>query len=372
MREVSRQEVSIEDIARAASVSHSTVSRALQGSSLISVDVRERIQRIADQMGYTPNAVARSLQTRRTNTIGLVVTSIADPFFSDVVRGVEEVARAAKFSVFLSASYNESEQEKAIIDSFHQRRVDGILIASSRISSSYEAHLNRTKLPIVLVNSQVESQAQRLHWVAVDDAQGVYSIPTTLSQKTPALHWVTVDDAQGAQLAVGHLLQLGHRAIGYLGTESRPKSNRHRLEGYQGALAAAGIVASNTWIAIAPELDTSAEEDALIGRTLLPRLLDEGVTAVFCYNDMLAVGALLACHERGISVPRDISIVGFDDTTIAGYVTPPLTTVHQPKLQLGSLAAEMLLNLLNERPVENAILVPTLTLRASTAPLARC
>lgn len=347
MREVRRQEVSIEDIARTAGVSHSTVSRALQGSSLISVDVRERIQRIADQMGYTPNAVARSLQKRRTNTIGLVVTSIADPFFPDVVRGVEEVARTANFSVFLSASHNESEQEKAIIDSFHQRRVDGILIAASRISSGYEARLNRTRLPIVLVNSQVESQPQRLHWVAVDDYLG-------------------------AQLAVEHLLQLGHRAIGYLGTESRPKSNHHRLEGYRSMLAAAGIALSESWVAIAPDIDTSAEEDAIIGRILLPRLLDEGVTAVFCYNDMFAVGALLACRERGIVVPQELSIVGFDDTTTAEYVTPPLTTVHQPKVRLGSLAAEMLLNLLNEHPVENAILAPTLTLRASTALLASC
>src|SRR5437773_8957359 len=124
---VRRQEISIEDIARVAGVSHSTVSRALRESPLISADTRERIQRLADEMGYMPNAIAQSLQTRRTSTIGLVITSIADPFLGDVVKGVEEVARAAGFSVLLSASHNNAEQEMAIIETLHRRRVDGIL-----------------------------------------------------------------------------------------------------------------------------------------------------------------------------------------------------------------------------------------------------
>src|SRR5437763_7127579 len=121
-----RQEVSIEDIARAAGVSHSTVSRALRDSSLISFEVRERIQKLAHEMGYTPNAIAQSLQTQQTSTIGLVVTSIADPFWSDIVKGVEEVTRVAGFSVLLSASHNDSDQELAIIETFQRRRVVGL------------------------------------------------------------------------------------------------------------------------------------------------------------------------------------------------------------------------------------------------------
>ncbi len=338
-----RQEISIEDIARVAGVSHSTVSRALHGSPLISVEVRERIQQLAQQMGYTPNALARSLQARQTHTIGLVVTSVADPFFSDVVKGIEEVARTANFNVFLSASYNNSDQEMAIIESFHRRRVDGILISSSRISSNYKERLGRTRIPIVLVNSQAESHHQ-------------------------LLHWVTVDDREGTRLAVEHLLQLGHCAIGYLGTESRPRSNRHRFEGYQRALAAAGIAGRDSWVAIASDTNASPEEDVMSGQTLLPRLLKAGATAVLCYNDMIAIGALLACREQSILVPEELSIVGFDDITMADYVSPPLTTVHQPKVRLGSVAMEILLDLLNERPVENHILTPSLKLRASTAP----
>ncbi len=338
-----QQEVSIADIARVAGVSHTTVSRALRDSSLISADTRSRIQRLAREMGYTPNAVAQSLQTRQTSTIGLVVTSIADPFVSDVVKGVEEVARAAGFSVFLSASHNHPDQEMTVIETFHRRRVDGILVASSRVSSIHKQRLDRIQVPTILINSQAESQHQLLHWVAVDDHKGGW-------------------------LAVEHLLQLGHRSIGYLGTESRPRSNRQRFEGYQQALAAAGISRRDGWTVIASGTDTLYEEDVAVGQTLLPRLLDAGVTAVFCYNDMFAIGALLACRERGIAVPQELSIVGFDDIQMADYVTPRLTTIHQPKVRLGHLAMELLLDQLNARPVRNHVLSPTLKLRDSTAP----
>jgi len=209
-----RQEVSIEDIARVAGVSHSTVSRALRDSSLISVEMRERIQELAREMGYTPNAIAQSLLTRQTSTIGLVVTSISDPFWGDVMKGVEEVARAAGFSVFLSASHNDPDEEMAIIETFHRRRVDGILIAASRITSNNKKRLDSFRVPTVLINSQAESEATLLNWVAVDDRKG-------------------------AQLAVEHLLQLGHRSIGYLGTNNRPRSNRQRLLGYQSTMVEA-------------------------------------------------------------------------------------------------------------------------------------
>ena len=341
-----KQEVSIEDIARIAGVSHSTVSRALRDSPLISMDVRERIQQLAGEMGYTPNAVAQSLQTRRTSTIGLVVTSIADPFLSDVVKGVEEVARSADFSVFLSASHNDPDQEMAIIETFHRRRVDGIITTSSRITNEYRKRLNHIRVPTVLINGQGESA----------DA---------------LLHWVSLDDRTGAQLAVEHLLQLGHRCIGYLGISSRPRSNQQRLQGYWNTLAAAGIPHQENWMVIAGATEASYEEDVAWGQAALPTLLDAGITAVFCYNDMVAIGVLRACQERGIAVPEQLSVIGFDDIKMASYVTPPLTTIHQPKVELGRLAAQVLLDLLKNQPGRNHTLSPVLTLRASTAPLAQ-
>ncbi len=340
-----RHEVSIEDIARSAGVSHSTVSRALRDSPLISVDVRERIRSLAAEMGYTPNAIAQSLQTRRTSTIGLVVTSIDDPFLSDVVKGVEEVARVGGFSVILSATHNDPDQEMAIIETFHRRRVDGILVASSRITSKYKKRLDHIRVPTVLINSQAESQDELLHWVAVDDRTG-------------------------AQLAVEHLLQLGHSAIGYLGVSCRPRSNQQRLQGYRNALAAVGMAYHDEWVVIAPGTEATDEEDFAAGQALLPRLLDAGITAVFCYNDMVAIGALMACQERGMTVPQELSIIGFDNIRMASYVTPPLTTIHQPKVELGNLATEVMLDLLHSRPGKNHVLQPTLIIRVSTAPLA--
>ncbi|MGH2494674.1 MAG: LacI family DNA-binding transcriptional regulator [Ktedonobacteraceae bacterium] len=341
---MSRQEISIEDIARAAGVSHSTVSRALHDSSLIRIEVRERIQRLALEMGYTPNAIAQSLQTRRTSTIGLVVTSIDDPFLSDVVKGVEEVARVGGFSVLLSATHNDPDQEMEIIETFHRRRVDGILVASSRITTKYKKRLDQIRLPTVFINSQAESQDNLLHWVAVDDRAG-------------------------AQLAVEHLLQLGHRTIGYLGVNCRPKSNQQRLEGYQNALADARMAGQSEWVVIAPGNEASDEEDVAAGQAQLPRLLAAGITAVFCYNDMVAIGVLMACKERGIAVPEALSVVGFDDIRMASYVSPALTTVQQPKVKLGHLATELMLDLLNNRPARNHVLQPTLKTRVSSAPL---
>lgn len=337
-----QHEVSIADIARIAGVSHTTVSRALRGSALISQETRERISRLASEMGYTPNAIAQSLQTRRTKTIGLVVTSIADPFLSDVVKGVEEVARAAGFSVLLSATHNDPEQEMAVIETFHRRRVDGILVASSRITREYQHRLDRIQVPTVLINSQAESQAEMLHWVAVDDGMG-------------------------AQLAVEHLLSLGHRAIGYLGISSRPKSSRQRLQGYRTALSAADSAVCDDWIVMSPGSEASHEEDVAIGRAALPGLLSRSVSAVFCYNDMTAIGVLLACREKGIVVPHQLSVVGFDDIKMANYVAPALTTVSQPKLELGRKAARVVLDLLESRAGQNHLLQPTLVVRDSTA-----
>ena len=339
---VRRREVSISDIARQAGVSHTTVSRALRDSTLISRNVREQIQRLAREMGYTPNGIAQSLQTRRTNTIGLVVTSIADPFLNDVVKGVEEVARAANLSIFLSATHNDPDQEMTVIEMFHRRRVDGILVASSRITREYKKRIDQIRVPTVFINSQAEAQDS-------------------------ILHWVVVDDRLGAQIAVEHLLQLGHRSIGYAGIDSRPRSNRHRLEGYRDALAAAGVSCGESLVMISSGRDASDEEDVAAGQAALPHFLHEGATAVFCYNDMVAIGLLRACHEHGVLVPQKLSVIGFDDIAMANYVTPALTTIRQPKVELGRLATRVMLELLEDQHSENHVLAPELIVRSSTA-----
>lgn len=334
---------SIADLARAAGVSNSTVSRALRDNPVISAEVRGRIQQLAHEMGYTPNAVAQSLQTQRTHTIGLVCTSIADPFWADVMQGVEEVARPAGLSVFLGTSHHDPAQELVAIETFRRRRVDGLLVADSRISRQYAERLLQADVPTVLINSQAEGQSALVHSVAVDDYHG-------------------------ARIAVEHLLQLGHRAVGYLGVGNRPRSNTRRLAAYRDALSAAGIVPQQRWVVIAPEEDEVHADDVAAGQAIVHALLDAGVTAIFCYNDMLAVGALMTCRDQAVAVPRDVSVIGFDDIPLARYVTPPLTTIYQPRHDLGRYAMRMLLALLEGRPGTRHVLTPTLVQRASTAP----
>lgn len=340
---MSKRRISIEDIARRAGVSHSTVSRALRDNPLISPQVREEIKRIAQEMNYVPNAIAQSLQNQRTNTIGVVVTSIADPFFADVVEGIEQVAKSAGLSVMLSASHRDFEQEIAAIDNFHRRRVDGILVADSRISKQHTKQLKQIAVPTVLINSQTQEQSEMFHSVEIDDRLG-------------------------ARLAVEHLVSLGHTSIGYLGVGDRSRSNQQRLQGYRMALTEAGLPPITDWVAISDE-DYARTSDVATGQKMLSKLVTAGVTGIFCYNDMVAIGALLACHELGISVPGDLSLVGFDGIALSGYVTPPLTTVSQPMLEIGCCAMQMLLDLLEEKTVENRVLSPFLVKRGTSAAL---
>ncbi len=337
-----RRSVSIQDIAQAAGVSHATVSRALRDSPLISAEVRGTIQRLANEMGYTPNAVAQSLRGRRSNTIGLVVTSIADPFYGRLVRGVDEVARQAGMDVLLGVSYNNAEQEMAVIESFHRRRADGIITASSFLTDEHINQLQRIGTPVVMINRQSEQNGAEFRSVQVDN-QG------------------------GARQAVSHLLALGHAAIAYLGATNRPHANRERKQGYCDALQAASIRVQDGWIQEAPPERRSYSDDVADGRSLMLEALQVGITAAFCFNDMHAVGALLACRELGIAAPSQVSIVGFDDVEVAQYVTPPLTTVHQPKLRLGQLGTEMLLDLMADRPVVDQLVPVNLVVRCSTA-----
>lgn len=327
--------VTIKDIAKVAGVSHTTVSRALNGNPAISFETTERIQQLARQMGYVPSAVAQSLLSRRTQTIGMVITTIADPFIVHVVEGAEQVAQEAGYSIFLNTSHNNPDQEMAVVETFQRRRVDAIIVTSSRVGSLYSSQLDQIKVPIVLINNQEEGEF---------------------------LYSVAVDNFQGAQLATEHLLTLGHRRIGYVGAADRPKSNGQRLEGYATALNQAGLTL-DPLLVISPPGDTDLER----GRASLETLRAEHATAAFCYNDLTAIGLLLECHQQGISVPQELSIIGFDDIEPALYTTPTLTTIHQPRFKLGQLAMTMTLKLLDGQAVQDQRLPCKLIVRESTS-----
>ncbi|HEY2974724.1 MAG TPA: LacI family DNA-binding transcriptional regulator [Pyrinomonadaceae bacterium] len=334
------QHVSIKDIARAAKVSHPTVSRALSNSPLVKGETAKRIRQIAASLGYRPSAIARSLATKRTKTIGVVVTSIADPFIADVISGVEEAANDHGYSVFLANSNANPDREVRVVHSFHERRVDGILVTASRVGALYVPLLSQLKVPIVLINNQHPDETDEF----------IYS--------------VTIDNIKASTEVMGHLIGLGHKRIAYIGDRGGFQSDTERLAGYRQALA----VAEYPFL---PELVVHGDGKPGGGEQAMESLLAlaNPPTAVFCYNDMSALGALRALHSHGIKIPEELSLVGFDDLAIASYTFPLLTTVSQPKQQMGRMAMEIMIKLLSRIDSKTNIKVEgELIVRESTAP----
>ena len=328
---------SIKDIARLARVSHSTVSRALRDSPLVSDDTAERIRRIARESGYIASAAARSLVTRRTNTIGVVVTNIADPFVAGVVSGIEDVASECSYSVFLANSNADPEREVRVVQSFEERRVDGIIVTSSRVGALYLPLLERMQVPVVLLNNQHPSEF---------------------------VHSVMIDNVAASIAATAHLITCGHLRIAYIGDRLGHQSNTERFEGYRRALEQGGIPFDPRLVSIG---DGKTEGGEAAMNDLLD--LDRPPSAVFCYNDLSAVGAMRAARRRGLQLPAQLSLVGFDDLYISEYLNPALTTVRQPMRKMGRMAMETLLCLASgQRRVANLKVPGELIVRDSTAP----
>ncbi|MGO9256455.1 MAG: LacI family DNA-binding transcriptional regulator [Bryobacteraceae bacterium] len=331
-----RAPASIKDIARVAGVSHSTVSRALRNSPLVNSKTIEELQRIARDLGYQPSAVARGLVTRKTLTIGVVVTTIADPFVSEVVIGIELAANDNGYSVFLADSNADPAREKSVVHSFAERRVDGIVVTSSRVGALYTPLLSQMMVPIVLINNQHPGQF---------------------------VHSVMIDNVQGSREATGHLIGLGHLRIAYVGDQYGHQSDAERFAGYREALELAALP-------FLPELVTYGDGKPEAGELAMNKLLGlpDSPTAVFCYNDMTALGVLRSVHMHGLRVPADVSVIGFDDVFFVSYTQPQLTTVRQPMRRMGRMAMESLLKLMSGQASAEAIKVPAeLIVRESTA-----
>jgi DNA-binding LacI/PurR family transcriptional regulator len=325
--------VSIKDVARLARVSHSTVSRALSHSTVVNDKTADRIRRIAREVGYRPNSIGRSLATNRTRTIGVVVTTVADPFVSEVIAGVEEVAHGRDYAVFLANSNADPAREIAVVRSFQDRRVDAVMVMASRVGGLYMHLLAELNVPIVLIDNQ---------------NPGAFA------------HSISIDDRGGARLAMEHLTGLGHRRIAYIGDRNGMQSDIDRMAGYA-EFRERGI--DHSLVAYG---DGRAAGGLAAMETLLA--LKDRPTAVFCYNDMTAMGALRALHAARVRVPGEISIVGFDDLPITPFLEPPLTTIRQPKADMGRRAAGILMELLAGKELEAQITVPgELVIRASTA-----
>jgi LacI family transcriptional regulator len=312
----------IADVARRAGVSTATVSRVLSGVGRARPETHARVQAAARDLGYRPSDVARSLKRRSTLTLGLIVTNIENPYFPQLVRAVEDAANAEGYAILLCNADDDPERESSYLDFLVDRRVDGIIVAASTIGSRQRAWLANAPLPVVLVNTSGSSA----------------DLPTVVS-----------DNRGGGLAAARHLLELGHRQFGYLMPPPRNFDAPERLAGVETALRDAGLAIDGEGGALrighgAPTV-TGGESAMLelLGAEACP-------TAVVAYNDLMAIGALRAIRRRGLRVPDDISVVGFDDVAFAAYVEPALTTLHQETAEMGRWAVATLTQQLGRAP----------------------
>ena len=331
--------VTIKDVARAAGVSHATVSRALRSNPAISAATQMHVKKVADEMGYVPNNAARGLKTSRSHALGVIVRRIDDPFFAKVLDGIEDVSQAKGYNLLLAASGHDAKKDSEVIASMAESRVEGLIIFSKRFDTEQREKLRAFGIPTVLINDQHSSDGS---------------------------HSITHDDAWGSLTLTEHLLELGHQRIAYIGNDNAGMTNQQRQLGYQRALTNAGVVVRAEYIVMAsngrPEGGFETAQILLSGQSL--------PTAIVCFNDMMAVGAIRALTDAGLRVPGDCSIVGFDDIDLAAYVTPPLTTFRQPKFEAGRKSAELLFELISKSADVGGnvhVLRGELILRQSTA-----
>ena len=323
--------ITIRDVAKVAGVSTATASRALSVPEMVRPETRGRVQRAADELGYYPNRAARGLITGRTGNIGLIVTDLTNPFFPSVVKGVQSRAGEADYSVFLADSGEDPVVEAGLVRAL-SKQVDGILLCSSRMGAEDLLAASGNTLTVML-----NRRAGRI----------------------PA---VTIDNSDGIREAMAHLAALGHRRVGYVAGPAASWSNRERLRGLRTGTDAVGLELVQVG-SVAPQFTGGVAAADLV--------LAADVTAVFAYNDLIALGLLNRFAARGVSVPADISVIGVDDIVFSEMVSPSLTTLVQPKEQIGRVGVELLLDLMAEIGPASTVrrqLSSRLAVRDSTGP----
>lgn len=333
--------VTLKDIARRVGVSVTTVSRALGGYEDVAEATREKVLHAAEELGYYPSATARQLQKRRTDTIGFVIPTFgprfSDPYFSELLAGIGNEAARHNFDLLVSTRSPDSpEEEEAYRRLVDGRRVDGVLVVRTRVDDPRLSFLKQRHFPFVAFG--------RSH----------------ADENSP---YLDVDGHHGLYQAVRHLIDLGHRRIAYISAPLNLTFALHRLQGYRDALQENGLRYDEGLVLVGH----LTEED---GYQAAHRLLalDRPPTAIAVANDLMALGAMRAAHERGLTVGRDVAITGFDDIPLAAHAHPPLTTVRQPIYEIGRRVCRMLIQVIKGEPLaeRHILLEPTLVIRESS------
>ncbi|MFJ6538516.1 LacI family DNA-binding transcriptional regulator [Paenarthrobacter sp. NPDC091711] len=300
-RRNTNRRVGIADVAEKAGVSHATVSRVMNGNAAVDPGIAARVRAAAVELKYQPNPVGRSLALGKTDTIGIVVPDLANPTFQAILRGLSIAAAQDGYRVLIADS-SEVTSEESILAGEARRRCDGVVLCAPRMSDAELEELAPTLHPLVLINR------------------------TTIATNTPSL---SVDYGQGIQELAQHLVTLGHRRLAFLSGPEHSASNRQRLVGL------------DQFRAEHPEIELQMLHGGSnfdSGHESTEAIISSGATGILAFNDLVAMGLLSGLHERGVRVPEDISVTGFDDIPFAKYTTPPLTTAAVPINELGSLA----------------------------------
>lgn len=328
--------VTMADVARRAGVSLMTVSRVVNNKGDISEETSLRIREIIKQLGYRPSGIARSLATKHSGTLGLVVPDNSNPFFSAVARGAEHLAYQEGYNIFLCNTEEETDREYAVLCSLEEKGVDGVILCSSRLEENKLREVIAYLPAVVLMNRRL-------------DEEGIACVLN--------------DERCSSKMAIEHLVDRGHRAIGMLAGPPNSYSGRHRARAYCEAMQELGLEPGNGWLMNCPPMvegGMRATQEMLAAH---PEL-----TALICFNDLVAVGALKACAEAGLSVPGDIAVVGHDDIPLAELVTPALTTCRMSQYEMGQQAVKLLLECIGGRQEEGCkeiLMAPQLVIRAS-------
>jgi LacI family transcriptional regulator len=324
----------IKDVAKAAGVSTATVSRVLSGKSPVSEEARNRVLSAVESLEYRPNALARSLREETTQTLGLVVSNVMNPFFTAVARAVEDAANAKGYSVILCNADEDPEKEELYLDVLLQKRVDGLIISPSRNHSSGLLRIVRAGIPMIFVDRSTDG----------------LDIPV-----------IRVDGRKAIEELVEYLVRLGHERLAIISGPPEIISGAERLNSYLDSVRKRRVTIPKEYVRIGDFRRGS-------GRQAMQELLQlrQPPTAVFVANNLMCLGALQAAKEAGCKIPEDISIASFDDVTWFELMEPPVTAIAQPTQKLGDIAAHMLLEILEEdRKLESRILEAELLIRGS-------
>ncbi|MCQ9123880.1 substrate-binding domain-containing protein [Rodentibacter caecimuris] len=324
----------MKDIARLAKVSTSTVSHVINGSRFVSDEIREKVMSVVAELNYTPSAVARSLKVRETKTIGLLVTATNNPFFAEVMAGVEQYCQQHQYNLIIATTGGDAGRLQQNLRTLLHKQVDGLLFmcGDSRFNADTELTVS---VPLVVMD----------WWFTELNADKILE-----------------NSELGGYLATKTLIDAGHQQIAIITGNLKKSVAQNRLKGYKKALMESKIPLNPHWI-------VESHFDFAGGAAGMQKLLTtpHRPTAVFCCSDAIAVGAYQVLQQQGLRIPDDISVIGYDDIELSRYLSPPLSTISQPKAELGKLAVELLLQRIKNpnEPYQTLTLSPTLQLRKS-------